>query len=136
MEMHGANAIFSAVISLMHAIRTSDQGIQQDAAHWMIQIAKPWTIRRWSEKTLGNGQPLVQTPKENAHLVDLEWTEDEQAKQMSHVERYTSRGASRAWKVHRWYLACISVVLEATEDPKEVSGQWYNKSPLDTWVDS
>jgi len=47
MEKHGADALYSAVKSLMHAIRTEVQEAQQDAAHWMIQIAKPWTIRRW-----------------------------------------------------------------------------------------
>jgi len=45
-EEHGANALHSAVKSLMHAIRTEDEEAQQDAVHWMIQIAKPWTIRR------------------------------------------------------------------------------------------
>jgi len=49
MEMHGTDALYSAVKSLMHAIRTEDQDAQQDAAHQMIQIATPWTIRRWSE---------------------------------------------------------------------------------------
>jgi len=63
MEMHGADALYSAVKSLMHAIRTEDQEAQQDAAHRMIQIAKPWTIRRWSESKLANGKPLVQIPK-------------------------------------------------------------------------
>jgi len=66
----------------------------------------------------------VRIQKENAHLVDLEWTEDEQAKQKALVERYTSRCASGAWRVHRWPLACISLVLGDTEDLKEVSGQW------------
>jgi hypothetical protein len=46
MEKHCTNALYSAVKSLMHAIRTEDQDAQQDVAHWMIQIAKPWTIRR------------------------------------------------------------------------------------------
>jgi hypothetical protein len=136
MEMHGADALYSAVKSLMHAIRTEDQDAQQDAAHRMIQIAKPWTIRRWSESKLANGKPLVRIPKENAHLVDLEWTEDEQAKLKSLVERYTSRGASGAWRVHRWRLACFSLVLGDTKDRNDVSGQWYNEWPLDTWVDS
>jgi len=36
-EMHGADALYSAVKSLMHAIRTEDQNAQQDAAHRMIQ---------------------------------------------------------------------------------------------------
>jgi len=49
MGKHGAEAFYSAVKSLMHAIWTKDKEGQQDAAHWMIQIAKPWTIRWWSE---------------------------------------------------------------------------------------
>jgi len=52
------------------------------------------------------------------------------------VERYTSRGASGAWRVHRWGLACFSLVLGDTEDRNDVSRQWYNDWPLDTWVDS
>jgi len=135
-EKHGADALYSAVKSLMHAIRTEDEEAQQDAAHRMIQIAKPWTIRRWSESKLANGKPLVRIPKENAHLIDLEWTEDEQAKLKTLVERYTSRGASGAWRVHRWRLACFSLVLGDTEDRNDVSGQWYDKWPLDTWVDT
>jgi len=120
----------------MHAIRTEDEDAQHDAAHRMILIAKPRTIRRWSELKLVNGKPLVQILKEHAHLVDLEWTEDEQAKPRTLVKRYTSRGASGAWRVHRWWLACYSVVLGDTEDRNDISGQWYNKWPLDTWVDS
>jgi hypothetical protein len=46
----------------------------------MIQIAMPWTIRGWSESNLANWNPVVQIPKENAHLVDIEWSDDEQAK--------------------------------------------------------
>jgi len=136
MEIHGADALYSAVKSLMHAIRTEDQDAQQDVAHRMIQIAKPWTIRRWSESKLANRKPLVRIPKENAHLVDLEWTEDEQAKPKTLVERLTSWGASGAWRVHRWRLACFSLVLGDTEIRNDVSGQWYDKWPLDTWVDS
>jgi len=102
------------------------------AAHHMIQIAKPWTIRRWSESKLANGKPLVWIPKENAHLVDLKWTEDEQAKLKTIIERYTSQGASGAWRVHRWRLACFSLVLGDTENRNDVSGQWYDEWPLDT----
>jgi hypothetical protein len=36
MAMHGADALYSAVMSLMHAIWTEDQDAQQDAAHRMI----------------------------------------------------------------------------------------------------
>jgi len=136
MEKHGAEALNSTVKSLMHAIWTENKEAQQDAAHRMIQIAKPWTIRRWSESKLANGKPLVRMPKENAHLIDLKWTEDEQAKLKTLVERHTSRGASGACRVHRWWLACFSLVLGDTEDRNDVSGQWYDELPLDTWVDS
>jgi hypothetical protein len=44
----------------------------------MIQIAKASTIRRWPESKLANEKPLVQILKENAHHVDVEWTEDKQ----------------------------------------------------------
>jgi hypothetical protein len=100
MKMLGADALYSAVKCLMHAIRTEDQDAQQDAAHRMIQIGRPLTIRRWSESKLANGKPLVQIPKQNAHVVDLEWTQDEPAKLQTLVEPYTSRGASGAWRVH------------------------------------
>jgi len=136
MEMDSADALYSAVKSLMHAIRTENQDAQQDAAHRMNQIAKPWTIRRWSESKPANGKPLVRIPKENAHLVDLEWTEDEQATLKTLVERYTSRGASGAWRVHRWRLACFSLVLGHTKDQNDTPGQWYNELPLDTWLHS
>jgi SNF2 family DNA or RNA helicase len=77
MDQHGADALYSAVKCLMHAVWTGDEKPQPDVAHRMILIAKPWTITRWSESKLANGKPLVQIRKENTHLVDLEWTEDE-----------------------------------------------------------
>jgi hypothetical protein len=79
MEQHGADALYSAVKSVMHAIQTKDEEAQQDAAHWMVQSAKPWIIRRLSESKPANGKPLVHILQESAHLIDLEWTEDEQA---------------------------------------------------------
>jgi len=136
MEMHGADALYSAVKSLMHAIRTEDQDARQDAVHRVIPIATPWTISRWLESKLVNGKPLVAIPKENAHLRDLECTEDEQAKLKTLVERLTPRGTSGAWRVHRWRLACFSLLLGDTEDRNNVSGQCYHKWLLDTWVDS
>jgi len=131
MEKHGAEALYLAVKSLMHAIRTGNKEAQQDAAHRMIQIAKPRIIRRWSESKVANGKPLVWIVKENAHLIDLEWTEDEQAKLKTLVERYTLRGASGAWRVHRWRLACFSLVLGDTENCNDISGRWYDEWPLD-----
>jgi len=136
MEKHGAEALYSVVKCSMHPIWTGDKDAQQDAAHLMIEIAKPGTIRRWSVWKLTNGNPLIRTPKDNAHLVDLEWTEEEQAKLKNLVERYTSRGASGAWRVHRWRLACFSLVLGDPNDRNDVSGQWYNEWPLNTSRDS
>jgi len=100
MEKHGADALYSAVKSLMHAIWIEDEEAEHDAAHRMIQIAKPGTMRWWSESHLANSKPLVQILTENAHLIYLEWSEDVQAKQNTLVGRYTSQGASGAWKVH------------------------------------
>jgi len=51
------------------------------------------------------------------------------------VDRYTSRGASGAWRVNPWRLAYVSFVLGDTEDRNNISGQWYDDSELDTWVD-
>jgi len=120
----------------MHAIWTEDHDAQQDAAHWMIQIANTWTRRRWLESKLANRKPLVQIPKENAHLVGLQWPEEEQAKLKTLVERYTSHGSSGAWRVHRWRLAWFSLVLGDTKNWNDDSGQWYDEWPCDTWVDS
>jgi len=39
MEKHGAEALYSAVKGLMHAMWTDDEEAQQDVAHRMIQIA-------------------------------------------------------------------------------------------------
>jgi hypothetical protein len=54
MQQDGAEASYSAVKSLMHAIWTEDENAQQDAAHWMIQNAMSWMIRRWPEWRLAN----------------------------------------------------------------------------------
>jgi hypothetical protein len=96
MEKHGPEAQYSTVKSLMPAIRTEKQDALQDAAYQMIQIAKPWSIRRCSESKLAKGKPLVPIPKRNTHHVDFKWTEEEQAKHKTHVERYTSECACGA----------------------------------------
>jgi hypothetical protein len=54
MEKHGAEALYCTLKSLMHAIWTKDKEVQQDAAHRMIQIAKPCTIRSGSDSKLPN----------------------------------------------------------------------------------
>jgi hypothetical protein len=101
----------------------------------MLQIAKPWMIRRWLESKQANGKLLVRILKENAHLINLGWTEDEQAALNTRVEGYTWHSSSGAWRVHRWWLACFSLVLGETEDRNDVSGQWYKEWPLNPWVD-
>jgi len=136
MEKHGAEALYPAVKSLIHAIQTKDKEAQQDAAHQIFQIPKSWTITWWSESIVANGKSLLQIAQENVHLNDLEWTEEEQIHLKTLVERYTSRGASEAWRVQRWGLLCFLLVLEHTEDGNDVSRQWQDEWPLDTWVES
>jgi SNF2 family DNA or RNA helicase len=41
MEKHGAEAVYSTVKSVMHAIQTKDEEAQQNAVHHITQIAKP-----------------------------------------------------------------------------------------------
>jgi len=86
MKKLGVEALYSAVNILMHTISTEHEDTEKDVAHQMIQIAKQWTINRWSELKLANGKPLVQILKEKAHLIDLDWTQQEQAKLMTLVE--------------------------------------------------
>jgi len=136
MEMHGANALYSAVKSLMHAISTEDEDAQQDTAHRIIQIAMPWTMRRWSDWKLANGRPLVRIPKKIAFVFDSKWTDAKEAKLKTLVERHTRHGASGAWRMPRWRLTCISLVLGDTKDRNDVSGHWYDEWPIDTSVDS
>jgi len=106
MEKLGAEALYSTVKSVMHAIQREDEDTQQDAVHRLRQIADPSTILRWSESKLAIGQQCSWITKKHALLNDLEWTEDKQATLITLVERYTSRDGSGAWRVHRWWLAC------------------------------
>ena len=107
MEKHGTEALYCALESVMHAIGTEDEHAQHDVAHRIIPIATPWTIWRWSVLNGAKGKPLVPIPKVNAHLDDLKWTDEGQVKLKALVERYTSPGASVAWRVLRWWLVCI-----------------------------
>jgi len=50
--------------------------------------------------------------------------------------QFTSWGASGAWRVHWSQLAWFSLVLGDTDDSKDVSGQWHDERPMDTWVES
>lgn len=100
MEKHAAEVFYSAVKSVKHAIRTEDEEAQLDAAHLIIQIGKPWTIRRWYKLKLANRKPLVQIQTAIAHLIDLEWAEEAHTKLKTLVERYTSQGVSGVRRVH------------------------------------
>jgi hypothetical protein len=81
MEKHGAEALYSTVKSLMYDFQTEDHDPQQDAVRWIIENAKLWIMKRWSESQLTNGKLLVWIVTENAHLVDLDQTKEEQVKQ-------------------------------------------------------
>jgi len=134
-EKHGTEAFDSTVNCSMHAMCNKDNGVEQEAAQWIIQLAKLWRITsRWSESELVDRRTLVPIQMENAHHVDFEWTEEEQAELQILVERYTLQGLSGAWRVHRSCLACFSLVFRDTKDHNDISGQWYDKWPLDTLV--
>jgi hypothetical protein len=83
----------------MHPMRTKDEEAQHDAAHQMIQIANPWTIRRWSESKLANGKSRVLIAKDDAHRIHSECTEETQVHQKTLAERCSSQGASGPWRV-------------------------------------
>jgi len=104
--------------------------------HHLIQIAKPWVIRRWSEWKRANGKPLVQIQKENEDHVDFTWTEVEQAKLKILLERCTSQHATGAWRVQRCQLAWFALVLGDTADRNDVSEQLYDPCPLNSQVGS
>jgi len=134
-EKHGADAMYSAVNSSMRAIWNEDEEAQRDTSRWMIKIAIGCAIRRWPEWKLADGNPYVRIPEGNAYMVDLTSTEDDQAKLKALVERYTSRGSLGAWRVPRWRLTCLSLVLGNMEDRHNMSGQRYDESAIDSCVD-
>jgi len=76
-ETNGAEAMYSTMKSPIHAIWSEDNVAWQDLAHWTIEIAKAWTVRRLLESKLMNGQQFCPNVQMNTHLSDLRWTEDE-----------------------------------------------------------
>jgi len=136
MQNDGTEALYSAVKSVVLAIRTEDRKAQQHATHWMIQVTKPWTISGWSDSILAYVELFVRVPKYNAHRIAPQWTVEAQSELKTPVERYTSQGASGVWGVHTWGLAWFPLVLGDTKVPNDISGQWYDNWPLDTWADS
>jgi len=107
LEIHGVEAQYHAEKSVMQAIWTEVKEADQDAAEKMIQDTKPWMIGRWSESKLEIRKPLVWLLKDNVYLVDLEQTEEEQAKLKTLVEWYTSQHASEGWWVQWWHLQSL-----------------------------
>lgn len=84
-----------------------------EVAHQMIWIAKPSTMKRWSKSTVANGWPLIQIWMVNAHLIDLEWTEQEQAKLKYLLEKHTWQGAfeNGGWKSVENRIFYVYIVL-------------------------
>jgi len=136
METHGANTMDSTVKSLTHVMWTEDNHLQLDAAHVMILIGKPWTLRRWSESKVANRKQHVWIPNEHAPLIHSQWTQEEPAKLKTLVARLTSHGALGVWRVLQWRLACFPLVLGDMVDCNDVIGHWLNEWPLNAWVDS
>jgi len=126
MEYYSAKALYSAVTSLIHVIQREDNEAQRDAAYWTIQVVIPWMTRRLYRLSLAYGKPLVWILKENANLVDLEWTEEEQDPLKPPVERYTAQGPSGAWTVHSLQLGRFSFSLGDHKDHNNVRGQSHN----------
>jgi len=111
------------VKSLMPAIWTEDCDTQPCLAHWIIHIPKPQLISGWPESNLADRKLLVQMSTENAHNVDLEGSEEEQAQLITLQPRYTSCGALGAWRVLRWRLGWYSLELRDTKHRNDIAGQ-------------
>jgi hypothetical protein len=79
-------------------------------------------IRRWLESKLMIEKQLVQIMKPNANLVDLEWSEQEQANYMTQAARYTIHDVEGASRVDRQWLPCIKLVLRDPVIYYEISG--------------
>ena len=60
---------------------------QLAAAQAMIDVVRPWTIRRWTESKLASGAPLISIPTEIIHHVLHEWTAEEQERLATTVGR-------------------------------------------------
>ncbi|KAF8518629.1 hypothetical protein BDD12DRAFT_811084 [Trichophaea hybrida] len=65
------DALQVAVRSLTQGIRSDNDEAQKAAAEQIIRIAKPWTIRRWSESKLADGEPLGQWIQSWSEIDDL-----------------------------------------------------------------
>jgi hypothetical protein len=56
MKKHGAEALYSTVKSRLPIGQNIEEEAEQNVAYWIIQIEKPWTIRRWPQSELTTRQ--------------------------------------------------------------------------------
>jgi hypothetical protein len=125
---HGPRAMIRAVRELEQAVKHQESlAEQKEAAMRLIDVARPWTIRRWAESRLASGAPLANIPQEEIHHVRLQWTPEEQEQLSTVVQRLQAERLTHergvAWRVHRWQLACFSFPLE-DEGDRYASGEW------------
>ena len=118
---HGPAALEKAVVDIQRAVsKDLPAHEQQAAAQAMIDVVRPWTIRRWTESKLASGAPLISIPTEIVHQVLLEWTAEEQERLATTVGRLQQQTLTEehgvAWRVHRWQLACFSFPLQEEGD--------------------
>jgi len=73
-EQDGAVTLTSAAKYLIHAIWMDDNEHQQGATYWIIQIANLWMMWNRSKPNLANANHFIRLPKQNVHLIHLEWT--------------------------------------------------------------
>ena len=70
---HGPAALEKAVVDIQRAVSKDLPAHEQQAAvQAMIDIVRPWTIRRWTESKLASGALLISIPTEIVHQVLLE----------------------------------------------------------------
>jgi len=134
-EKYNAEVLNFALKRVMHAIQTQQNKAQQDVVHCMIHITKLWTIRKWSKSKTTIEKPSLWLWIDNADLIDLKQTEEDQAQWMTLGERYTLHGTAAAWRIHRWSLVCFFIVLGDTNNHNTLLKQWYDEGLLDAMVD-
>ena len=85
---HGPAALEISIVDIQRAV-SKDLPVHehQEAGQAMIDVLRPWIIRRWAELKLASGAPLISMPSEIVHQVRLEWTAEEQEFLMTTVGR-------------------------------------------------
>ena len=127
---HGPIALAKAVANVQREVsKALPLDKQQAAAQAMIEVVRPWTIRRWTESKLESGAPLVAIPTEIIHQVTLEWTPEEQEHLAAVAKRLKEQALTDlcgwvVWRVHRWQLACFTFPLKKVIAMVTISGRW------------